>query len=110
MGATGDHGVIVADPPVVLLREPPLEKATLRALLGQRESPLVRVMRRRLAPEAETAPSARKWDPRLYGIGAQILRDIGVRRMRLLTSRTQMPSMAGFDLEITGFVADPSQL
>ena len=67
-------------------------------------------LRRRLAPEAETAPSARKWDPRLYGIGAQILRDIGVRRMRLLTSRTQMPSMAGFDLEITGFVADPSQL
>jgi 3,4-dihydroxy 2-butanone 4-phosphate synthase/GTP cyclohydrolase II len=67
-------------------------------------------LRRRLAPEAATAPAARKWDPRLYGIGAQILRDIGVRRMRLLTSRTQMPSMSGFDLEITGFVADSSQL
>ena len=51
-----------------------------------------------------------KWDPRTYGIGAQILRDLGVTRMRLLSSPRRMPSMAGFDLEVTGFVTSPSEL
>ena len=51
------------------------------------------------------AKTAKKWDPRLYGIGAQILRDLGVRRMRLLGSPRKMPSMAGFDLEVVGFVS-----
>ncbi|NLD55214.1 MAG: 3,4-dihydroxy-2-butanone-4-phosphate synthase [Burkholderiaceae bacterium] len=42
-------------------------------------------------------------DLRTYGIGAQILRDIGVGRMRLLAHPRRMPSMAGFGLEVTGF-------
>jgi 3,4-dihydroxy 2-butanone 4-phosphate synthase/GTP cyclohydrolase II len=58
-----------------------------------------------------TAPSApAKWDPRSYGIGAQILRDLGVTKMRLLSSPRKMPSMAGFDLEVTGFVSSPAEL
>ena len=66
-----------------------------------------------LAGFAENAPvprQAAKWDPRLYGIGAQILRDLGVRKMRLLASPRRMPSMTGFDLEITGHVASPAEL
>ena len=51
-----------------------------------------------------TRPSA-KWDPRLYGIGAQILRDLRVGKMRLLASPRRMPSMAGFDLEVVGYLA-----
>ena len=43
------------------------------------------------------------WDPRIYGIGAQILRELGVGRMRLMSSPRKMPSMAGFGLEITGY-------
>jgi 3,4-dihydroxy 2-butanone 4-phosphate synthase/GTP cyclohydrolase II len=46
---------------------------------------------------------APKWDPRIYGIGAQILREVGVGKMRLMASPTRMPSMAGFGLEITGY-------
>ena len=42
-------------------------------------------------------------DLRVYGIGAQILRDLGVSRMELLGSRRRMPSMAGYGLEITGY-------
>ena len=38
-----------------------------------------------------------------YGIGAQILRELGVGRMRLMSSPRKMPSMAGFGLEITGY-------
>ena len=45
-----------------------------------------------------------KWDTRLYGIGAQILRDIGVRKMRLMMTPRKMPSMTGFDLEICGYL------
>jgi 3,4-dihydroxy 2-butanone 4-phosphate synthase/GTP cyclohydrolase II len=57
-----------------------------------------------LQDDGETARPAAKWDPRLYGIGAQILRDLGVRRMKLLASPRKMPSMAGFQLEITGYL------
>lgn len=46
---------------------------------------------------------AAKWDPRAHGTGAQILRDLGVGRMRLLASPRRLPSMAGFGLEVTGF-------
>ncbi|MGZ5185209.1 MAG: bifunctional 3,4-dihydroxy-2-butanone-4-phosphate synthase/GTP cyclohydrolase II [Caldimonas sp.] len=45
-------------------------------------------------------------DLRTYGIGAQILRDLGVTRMRLLGSPRRMPSMAGYGLEVSGFVVD----
>jgi 3,4-dihydroxy 2-butanone 4-phosphate synthase/GTP cyclohydrolase II len=44
-----------------------------------------------------------QWDPRSYGIGAQILRDIGVGKMRLLATPRKIPSMAGFGLEVVGY-------
>ncbi len=43
-------------------------------------------------------------DLRTYGIGAQILRELGVARMKLLGSPRRMPSMTGYGLEITGFM------
>ncbi|MFN0161136.1 MAG: bifunctional 3,4-dihydroxy-2-butanone-4-phosphate synthase/GTP cyclohydrolase II [Burkholderiales bacterium] len=46
-----------------------------------------------------------KMDLRTYGIGAQILRDLGVGRMRLMANPRKMPSMTGFDLEVTGYLA-----
>jgi 3,4-dihydroxy 2-butanone 4-phosphate synthase/GTP cyclohydrolase II len=51
----------------------------------------------------EAAPA--KHALRTYGIGAQILRDLKVARMRLLAKPRKMPSMAGFDLQITGFLS-----
>jgi 3,4-dihydroxy 2-butanone 4-phosphate synthase/GTP cyclohydrolase II len=53
----------------------------------------------------DASKPATKWDPRLYGIGAQILRELGVGRMRLLASPRKMPSMAGFGLEICGYLS-----
>jgi len=50
------------------------------------------------------ARQGRSMDLRTYGIGAQILRDLGVGRMRLLATPRKMPSMAGFGLEVTGYV------
>jgi 3,4-dihydroxy 2-butanone 4-phosphate synthase/GTP cyclohydrolase II len=46
-------------------------------------------------------------DLRNYGIGAQILRDLNVGKMRLLAKPRKMPSMAGFDLEVTGYEETP---
>ncbi len=43
-------------------------------------------------------------DLRTYGIGAQILRDLNVGAMRLLAKPRKMPSMAGFGLQITGYL------
>jgi 3,4-dihydroxy 2-butanone 4-phosphate synthase/GTP cyclohydrolase II len=59
----------------------------------------------RLLPQAEPAPAGRQLDLRTYGIGAQILLDMDVTRMKLLGSPRRMPSMAGYGLEVTGFVA-----
>lgn len=56
-------------------------------------------------PSNEPKP-AQKWDVRNYGIGAQILKNIGVGKMRLLATQRKMPSMAGFDLEVTGYSED----
>jgi 3,4-dihydroxy 2-butanone 4-phosphate synthase/GTP cyclohydrolase II len=55
--------------------------------------------------EAAPPKAARSADLRLYGIGAQILRDLGVGRMRLMAAPRKMPSMAGFGLEVTGYVS-----
>ena len=40
---------------------------------------------------------------RTYGIGSQILVDLGVGKMRLMATPRKMPSMMGFGLEITGY-------
>ncbi|MBM3407167.1 MAG: 3,4-dihydroxy-2-butanone-4-phosphate synthase [Betaproteobacteria bacterium] len=48
-------------------------------------------------------PQRPKMDLRSYGIGAQILRDIGVGRMKLLSRPVKLPSMGGFSLQVTGF-------
>jgi 3,4-dihydroxy 2-butanone 4-phosphate synthase / GTP cyclohydrolase II len=39
-----------------------------------------------------------------YGVGAQILRDLGVQRMRVLSAPKQMHGISGFDLEIAEYV------
>lgn len=41
---------------------------------------------------------------RTYGIGAQILRDLGVSEMRLLSSPLRLPSMEGFGLTISEII------
>ena len=56
---------------------------------------------------ASAPPASSKLDLRNYGIGAQILRDLNVGRMRLLARPRKMPSMAGFDLEVTGYEDAP---
>ena len=52
-------------------------------------------------PTPSTDPATRERDFREYGIGAQILRDLGVRKIRLLTNSTRnLVSLPGYGLEI----------
>jgi 3,4-dihydroxy 2-butanone 4-phosphate synthase/GTP cyclohydrolase II len=51
------------------------------------------------------APERGRMDLRSYGVGAQILRDCGVQKMRLMGTPRRMPSMTGYGLEITGYLA-----
>jgi 3,4-dihydroxy 2-butanone 4-phosphate synthase/GTP cyclohydrolase II len=44
---------------------------------------------------------------RTFGTGAQILRDLGVSRMRVLSAPKQMHAISGFGLEVVEYVDDP---
>ena len=43
-------------------------------------------------------------DPRRIGIGSQILRDLGVKKIKLMGSEVRYPSLSGFDLEVTEYL------
>ena len=55
--------------------------------------------------KASHAPERGRLDLRTYGVGAQILRECGVHRMNLMGHPRRMPSMAGYGLEIAGYIA-----
>jgi 3,4-dihydroxy 2-butanone 4-phosphate synthase / GTP cyclohydrolase II len=52
-------------------------------------------------------PQRGSTDLRTYGVGAQILLELGVRRMKLMSNRRRLPSMTGYGLEVTGFMPTP---
>ena len=54
-------------------------------------------------PAAEPAAGAVL---RTFGVGAQILKDLGVRRMRVLSAPKQMHGISAFGLEVEGYVGE----
>jgi len=54
--------------------------------------------------ETFNTPTDNTNDLRNYGIGSQILVDIGVKKMKLLASPRKMPSMIGYGLQVTEFI------
>jgi len=60
-------------------------------------------------PDRKPLPREARMDLRTYGIGAQILKDLGVGKMKLLATPRKMPSMIGFDLEVVGYQDRPQQ-
>ena len=84
--------------------------AALRALNRAEHGVMVLLYRPESAEElhakalSDQPATGNKIELRNYGIGAQILRDLGVGKMRLLAKPRRMPSMAGFDLEVTGYL------
>ncbi|MFN9806926.1 MAG: bifunctional 3,4-dihydroxy-2-butanone-4-phosphate synthase/GTP cyclohydrolase II [Betaproteobacteria bacterium] len=75
-------------------------------LLNCGESPAQLLARAREFTGVEAAPASRpaRMDLRTYGVGAQILRDLSVGKMKLLARPRKMPSMAGFGLHTVGYL------
>ena len=85
---------------VVLLRqqEPPTELAgALRAVAATQPQ---------AAQPEGPGPSGEGAVLRTFGVGAQILKDLGVKRMRVLSAPKQMHGISAFDLEIEGYVGE----
>ena len=57
------------------------------------------------APSADRSPPDNATQLRAYGIGAQILLDLGVRKMRVLSTPRKLSGLSGFNLEIVEYVA-----
>jgi 3,4-dihydroxy 2-butanone 4-phosphate synthase/GTP cyclohydrolase II len=57
------------------------------------------------APGAHTQPRDGEV-LRTFGVGAQILKDLGVRRMRVLSAPKQIHGISGFGLEIESYVGE----
>jgi 3,4-dihydroxy 2-butanone 4-phosphate synthase/GTP cyclohydrolase II len=43
------------------------------------------------------------WDVRTFGVGAQILSDLGVSKMIVMGTPTKLTGLSGFGLELVGY-------
>jgi 3,4-dihydroxy 2-butanone 4-phosphate synthase/GTP cyclohydrolase II len=96
--AQSDNGV------VVILREPESREElaeVLRSMSSAGPAPAG-------AASDKPPPAAARAVLRTYGIGAQILKDLGVRRMRVLSAPKQMHGISAFDLEVEGYLGEES--
>jgi 3,4-dihydroxy 2-butanone 4-phosphate synthase/GTP cyclohydrolase II len=74
-------------------------------LLRPHESPLeIAEAVRSGDPAAQSPRAAGSQVLRTYGIGAQILRDLGITRMRVLSAPKQMHGLSAFGLEVAEYV------
>ena len=78
---------------IVLLREQESSRDFIDAVAG-------------LSDQVDDLTERRSGDAvlRTYGIGAQILRDLGLSKIRVLSAPKHMYAISGFDLEITEYV------
>ena len=97
----GDRGRPLSD----ALRRISEEPSGIMVILRQPEGPrdLIDAVQSLQAPRSPTAKESGHV-LRTYGIGAQILQDVGVRRMRVLSAPKQMHGISAFGLEITDYV------
>ncbi|MET0292748.1 MAG: bifunctional 3,4-dihydroxy-2-butanone-4-phosphate synthase/GTP cyclohydrolase II [Steroidobacteraceae bacterium] len=80
--------------------------AGVLVILREPESPRALVDAIQDLPRREPVATAQPADAvlRTYGIGAQILKDLGVRRMQVLSAPKHLQGISAFDLEVAGYV------
>ena len=79
---------------VVLLRKPESPREVLQQIVSLNKPAL----------HDDAAHDASHQVLRTYGIGAQILSDLGVRKMRVLSAPKRMQAISGFGLEVVDYV------
>ncbi|MEM9058079.1 MAG: bifunctional 3,4-dihydroxy-2-butanone-4-phosphate synthase/GTP cyclohydrolase II [Pseudomonadota bacterium] len=84
------------------------ERGVLVILRGQEDArQLLAALGGEAAPaDEENDDIAGPRELRTYGIGAQILRDLGVRRMKVMSAPRRMHAISGFGLEIVDYIDD----
>jgi 3,4-dihydroxy 2-butanone 4-phosphate synthase/GTP cyclohydrolase II len=80
---------------VVVLRKP----ETARELIER-----IRIVEGNVPPHAPDGAGDESRILRTYGVGAQILTDLGVRRMRVLSAPMRLQGISGFGLEVVEYV------
>ncbi len=65
---------------------------------------MVETLARGDVAESEPTTDSEAQDLRTYGIGAQILRKLGVRKMRVLSAPKNMHAISGFGLEVVDYL------
>ncbi len=90
--AAHNHGL------VVVLRPEESARDLVRSVQSLQRPPVAEVEARR----------HRSMDFRTFGIGAQIVRALGVRRMRVVGAPKHMHALSGFGLEVVEYVSDDS--
>jgi 3,4-dihydroxy 2-butanone 4-phosphate synthase/GTP cyclohydrolase II len=80
------------------------EESGVMVILRPEESPREFMDSVRLLDAKPTRQRGGATVVRTYGIGAQILKDLGLKRMRVLSAPKQLQGLAAFDLEITSYV------
>ena len=83
--AESDNGVII------IIRQPEEDNAIINWMLRH--------------PTAESEAVEQKPDLRKDGVGAQMLMDLGVRKMRLMSAPKVYHGLAGFNLEVVEYVS-----
>jgi 3,4-dihydroxy 2-butanone 4-phosphate synthase/GTP cyclohydrolase II len=81
------------------------EASGVVVILRPEESPREFMASVRLLDAKPVPHGARATVVRTYGIGAQILKDLGLTRMRVLSAPKQLQGISAFDLEVAGYVA-----
>ncbi len=84
---------------VVLLRKPESPRDVVQQIVGLNQ-PLI-------SSSSSSVPQAQPDERqalRTYGVGAQILADLGVRKMRVLSAPKKMYALSGFGLEVVEYV------
>ena len=84
------------------------EPAGVLVFLSRPEEPATLIRRMRgyqFGPNESLRTTDQSAELRTYGIGAQILLDIGVRRMRVLGAPRRLTGLSGFNLEIVEHVS-----
>lgn len=87
------------------------------ARLGQMDVGVAVILRPEL-DEADVSEQLRHWQTgqspttpakdhvRTYGVGAQILKDLGVQRMRVMSAPKRFHALAGYGLEVVDYIYD----
>tara|TARA_Y100000590_G_scaffold57290_3_gene60187 strand:- start:583 stop:1674 length:1092 start_codon:yes stop_codon:yes gene_type:complete len=79
------------------------EETGIVLLLSSRETPEEILKNLKFLKGERKHTRSEAVDNRIVGIGSQILRDLGVKKMKVLGSEVKYP-LSGFDLEITEFI------